>query len=335
MLARPLEAPPAPALSRSRTHCASSYARRSQALARVRVRLRAAAEACAVQVDVSLLGVLGRSGWYCLESDLNRWPGLAGWRGLHDAAVSTYFGQTLFAPNRSGGMHEDLITKALGLDYQTQYLDATEYEGVITDRLSLGLPTLFYLWSPHPLLAKSRPQALSRIQLPEYSPLKSDMGKVDYPTEVLVKLASKWLDERAPLVKQLYSRFSLDNSAQEAMMAAVESEALSVFQAVCTWMTDAEHTEMWSLWFPPERLVCAVGGYIADVAGATPHCEECPPGHVSRGGTVSACVACAPGTLVPSDPPSDCGRPSVGRQHARGACLVQATSRATRAKGAA
>ena len=39
-------------------------------------------------VSFGRLGVLGRNGWYCLESDHERWTALAGWRGLKDPAAA-------------------------------------------------------------------------------------------------------------------------------------------------------------------------------------------------------------------------------------------------------
>ena len=47
------------------------------------------------------LGLIGRNGWYCLESEVERWPALAGWRGLKDPAVQEHFDNTARACSRA------------------------------------------------------------------------------------------------------------------------------------------------------------------------------------------------------------------------------------------
>ena len=140
-------------------------------------------------------------------------------------------------------------------------------EALLTERLETGLPTLFYLWTPHQRLTMYN---LSRIQLPMYKKIPFENGRADYPSEVLEKVASKKLSALAPRVQQLVTRFSLDNSAQGDMLQKV-AEGLSTFQTACDrrltmatiliqrllttlyaqacdWLKKNEDT--WSVWLP-------------------------------------------------------------------------------------
>ena len=103
-------------------------------------------------------------------------------------------------------------------------------ERLLQDRLEAGLPTLFYLWTPHQLLALYK---LTRIQLPTFEKNLFDDGRADYPYEVLEKVAWENLASLAPVVQQLTTRFSLDNSALGSMLGSMETEGLSTFQAAC------------------------------------------------------------------------------------------------------
>ncbi len=98
---------------------------------------------------------------------------------------------------------------------------------------------------------------LNRIQLPMYKPQLFDQGLSDYPSEVLEKVGSKRLADVAPKVYQIYQRFNLGNSAQEAMMGRVEAEAISAHTAACDWLKDSENTETWKMWLPTEEFTCS------------------------------------------------------------------------------
>ena len=78
------------------------------------------------------LGILGQSGWYTFERDVERFPSLAGWRGLRDPAVREYFGGTFysFGLNSSGGTYWGTNTpqlmQSLGLNYDIVWLGESE-----------------------------------------------------------------------------------------------------------------------------------------------------------------------------------------------------------------
>jgi hypothetical protein len=234
------------------------------------------------------LGTLGRNGWYCKESDVERWFGLAGWRGLRDAHAAEYFNFSFIAFEESWGPNQQLLAN-LGLHYNVEYTGADKAEGAIKARLDADLPVFFYLWTPHPINAR---YSLNRIQLPAYSAERFEQGRSDYPTDVLEKVGSKRLAELAPDVAKLYSRYQITNDVQEAMLATMDSRGLSVAQAVCEWMRQEESRAIWQAWLPSE---CSVGSFINGS-----DCQACPAGSGSLGGSATACTLCAPGNPCPS-----------------------------------
>jgi hypothetical protein len=248
-------------------------------------------------VSFGRLGVLGRNGWYCREADVERWNALAGWRGLKDPQVRRHFNGSFLAFEAEGwGPNQQLMTN-LNLPFEMDYLGASA-ANVIRARLDAGLPALFYLWSPHAFNAR---YSLNRIQLPAYSPAQFEHGLSDYPMDVLEKVGAKTLSEHTPDLAELYARFSIDNSAQESMLAAMDS-GLSAMQAACTWMRTEENAAIWGAWLPVTKLACDPGNYVVNESS----CAPCPAGSASFGGSVSTCTSCSAGKSAPSRHPFVC-----------------------------
>ena len=122
-------------------------------------------------------------------------------------------------------------------------------EATLTKRLEAGLPTLFWLWTPHQRLGVYN---FTRMQLPRYTEEGFDQGKTDYPQDVLEKVAAKTLEERAPRVHRLLSQFKLRNEDQEEMMARLEKGVVSLFETACIWLRN--NTARWTAWVPDEDL---------------------------------------------------------------------------------
>jgi hypothetical protein len=149
------------------------------------------------------LQVLGRNGWYCLQADVERLPSLAGWRGLRDATIIELFNATLYVFASDWGPNAELL-RFLQLPYQVVELGVLAAEAFLERRLEAGLPTLFYLWTPHIFHAKYR---LNRVQLPEFSPEAFSKGRSDYPTEVnAMPLTFARLTGYGVAVKELWAR---------------------------------------------------------------------------------------------------------------------------------
>jgi hypothetical protein len=155
------------------------------------------------------------------------------------------------------------------------------------------------LWSPHAMMAE---YAFNSIQLPAYSPAGFEAGQTDYTSEVIEKMASKWLAGLSPRVNQLYARFMLDNRAQEGMLAAMD-HGLSVMEAACAWLHDSEAT--WKEWVPPgsaseEGGSCSIGECCvstSDVSAinATKHRHELICARAHWGSQVSSLRLSPPG----------------------------------------
>jgi hypothetical protein len=247
-------------------------------------------------VSFGRLGILGRTGWFCSEADVARWNSLAGYRGLKDPAVRRYLNGTFLAFENDWGGYEELAMTNLGLHYDVVYLGADAAPDAIRARLDAGIPTVFYLWTPHPLNAY---YGLNRIQLPAYTPELFELGLSDYPTDVLEKVATKTLADHAPDVAELYSQFWMDNSAQESMLAAIDL-GLSSMQATCAWLRKEENVAVWGAWIPIVKLACDPGNYLLNESS----CVLCPAGSSSVGGAVSTCTSCSAGRDPPPPPPN-------------------------------
>ena len=197
------------------------------------------------------LGPEGRNGLYCREVDVDRFPALAGWRGLNDSRVRDHFGGTLYAFVPDWGPVEEILLN-LGLDYQVVFL-GIDAAATIRSRLQAGVPTLFYLWSPHSLNAQF---VLSRIQLPPYSRALYEQGRSDFPMDVLEKLAAKNLSEISREVSTVYNRFTLETATQESLQLAIDFGGETVVQAVCGWLSTEENVAVWRSWLLDDRVSC-------------------------------------------------------------------------------
>jgi hypothetical protein len=239
-----------------------------------------------VQAIVSFgpLGILGRNGWFCAEADVERWNALAGWRGLKDPAVREAFNATFLAFQRDWG-NNALMLSNLGLRYDVVYLGSSTAPSVIQSTLDAGIPAFFYLWSPHPFHALYR---LNRIQLPAYSAALFEAGLSDFPIDVVVKMGTKQLAMSVPEVAEMYSRFQIDNTAQESMLAMINADGTSVMQAVCIWMRKEENAAVWKAWLPTEEKDKAITSSPAALvySKSVVRSRETPLGNVVAGSSL-------------------------------------------------
>jgi hypothetical protein len=254
---------------------------------------------------------------------VDRWPALAGWRGLHDPEVQAHFNHTFYAYDAALGNDAAMIKNGLKLDYTIGYFGAVA-DGCIKARLEQALPTLFMLWSPHHLLPQFK---LSRIQLwPFQSDAEFRDGKTDYPIDIVEKVVSKSLAQIAPEVSKLVARYMISNPNQEEIMAAVDRDNFTAHGASCAWLLNAKNAAKMRSWLPPpevrrsllshpycgscarvavggrlgmvgllpeQAFGCASGQYLA--AADDDRCSVCPPGSSSVGGRASMCTQCRPG----------------------------------------
>jgi hypothetical protein len=138
-------------------------------------------------LEIMSLQVFARNGWYCLEADVEQLPSLAGWRGLREATAVELFNATLYVYSHDWGPNAEIM-RFLQLPFHVVELGVLKTEAFLESRLKAGLPTLFYLWTPHIFHTKYR---LNRIHLPEFSKQAFGEGRSDYPTEVSAMLRCK------------------------------------------------------------------------------------------------------------------------------------------------
>ena len=248
--------------------------------------------------------------WFCTNADVDKYPALAGYRGLQDPDVADYFNHTIYSPEGpceptdEETCVDDRNQTKKGLYYeqlnQIEYWHLTRKfsmhwkfdERQIAERLNKTVPTLFYLWEPHGLFSR---YDLSRIEMPKYSTeLKFLSGATEWPRWVLEKVESYILSSLAPDVHSLLSKFTVTTEQQQSMMAEVD-DGSDVFTTTCNWLksNDLAHanTASWEkLWFG--LVACAPGNVMVEDS-----CIECPPGSSSVGGRASACTQCSPGAF--------------------------------------
>ena len=138
-------------------------------------------------IAVGQLGVIARNGWYCLETEVSRWPALAGWRGLQLPEVQEHFEHTLHAQDEAWGGDEEGMLENFGLDpgIKIVYEGADEGPVLLKERMQQGKPTLFYFWTPSALLKQFN---LSRVSLPEYNKAGFLAGLSDSPWMLSLRL---------------------------------------------------------------------------------------------------------------------------------------------------
>ena len=241
--------------------------------------------------------MLGQNGLYTQESNLDKWPDLAGWRGLGNPQANAAFNKTCVAFVDSWGPTSPILDD-LQFGYTADFLGDSA-DVVIAEKLEGSEPLLFYLWSPHALLSKFK---LNRIQLKAYTTRADfDAGKCDFPPDTLEKVYAKTLTKSMPLVERLYQRFSVRAGSVSWILDQVRP-GLDLAGAVCAWMKDAENNGTWAEWVPVEEVSCKPGEH----KDADDTCKPCAPGYFSEGGTVQSCSPCPAGEFQPDPGNAKC-----------------------------
>lgn len=204
------------------------------------------------------LGPVGKIGWYIPSYLLTDHPELATWEGFQDPASAALFataetgdkGQFLGGDPSFVQYDADIINN-LGLNLEVVYAGSEE---AILSQLDAAYsrqdPVLFYLWTPHSIHAKYE---LTQVALPDYSDdcyAEAASGGVacDYPADILFKIISPQLQEKAPDVYRFLKNFNYTTDDQIAMMAALELEGKTKEEAAQQWIDANE--QVWKAWLP-------------------------------------------------------------------------------------
>ena len=103
-----------------------------------------------------------------------------------------------------------------------------------------------YWWTPTAAVAK---YDLVNVALPEYSEeCYADPAAIacDYPEDVLIKVASAKLAEKAPDVLAFLEAFTITTEDQLSMLPPVEIDGEDASDVAAQWIADNE--AVWSTW---------------------------------------------------------------------------------------
>lgn len=204
------------------------------------------------------LGPVGKIGWFMPSYVLEEHPELATWEGFTDAENAALFataetgdkGQFLAGDQSWVQYDADIINN---LELNMEVVTAGSEEAVLAaldSAYSRQEPILFYFWTPHAVHAK---YDLTQVELPAYSDecyAKIEAGGVDcaYPEDVLFKIFSAQLAEKAPDAYQLLKNFNYSTEEQIEMIAQVDTEGKSPAEAAQAWVE--ANPDVWQAWLP-------------------------------------------------------------------------------------
>ncbi len=205
-------------------------------------------------VSAGLLGPVGKIGWYVPTYMVEQYPELATWEGFADPELASLFataetgdlGQFL-GGDPSFVQFDEAIIANLELPLQVVYAGSEEAILASLDAAyNREEPILVYLWTPHSALNK---YDLTAVELPPYTDACAESAPdgvdCDYPADELFKIMSADLSGDAA---SFLSAMNYETSDQVEMLAAVETDGLSVDEAAANWIE--AHPDTWSAWLP-------------------------------------------------------------------------------------
>ncbi len=206
-------------------------------------------------VNIGELGAIGQIGWFVPSYVVEEHPDLATWEGYKDPANAALFATAetgdlgrFLATDPSYSQYDEPIVANLGLPFKVVF-SGSEASTVaeLDTRFAAHEPILMYWWTPTAAVAK---YDLVQVELPEYTDecYAGDVADVDcaYPPDVLQKLASAKLADKAPEVLAFLEKFTLTNEDQLSMLPAVEIDGEDASVVAAQWIAD--HEDVWSTW---------------------------------------------------------------------------------------
>lgn len=208
--------------------------------------------------DLGQLGAVGEIGWFVPRYVIEENPELATWDGYASPEAAALFatastgdqGRFLGTDPSYSQFDEQIITN-LGLPFQVEYSGSEPATVAEVDaRVAAGEPILLYWWTPTAAVAK---YDLVKVELPAYTDecgehAASGDGGVDcdYPEDVIIKLVSGQLAEKAPDVHAFLEAFTITTDDQLEMLPAAEIDQEPVDDVAATWIAANEDT--WKAW---------------------------------------------------------------------------------------
>jgi glycine betaine/proline transport system substrate-binding protein len=209
-------------------------------------------------VELGELGAVGKIGWFVPSYVIDEHPELATWEGyqseeaaaLFSTASSGDLGRFLGTDPSYSQFDEQIITN-LELPFTVEYSGSEPATVAELDaRVAASEPVLMYWWTPTAAVAK---YDLVKVELPAYddecgASAAADDGGVDcdYPEDVLIKLGSGALADKAPDVQAFLENFTITTEDQLAMLPPAEIDQRPVDEVAAEWIAANEDT--WRAW---------------------------------------------------------------------------------------
>jgi glycine betaine/proline transport system substrate-binding protein len=209
-------------------------------------------------VNIGELGAIGRIGWFVPQYVLDEHPELATVEGFKDAELAKLFATAetgdlgrFLATDPSYSQFDEQIIANLALPYEVKYSGseaATVAE--LQARVAAEEPVVMYWWTPTAAVAQ---YDLVKVELPAYTEecgvhaAAGDGGvDCDYPEDVLIKLASAKLEEKAADVYAFLQKFTITTEDQLSMLPAAEIDGEDTADVAAQWIADNE--SVWKAW---------------------------------------------------------------------------------------
>jgi glycine betaine/proline transport system substrate-binding protein len=211
-------------------------------------------------INIGELGAVGEIGWFVPSYVIEENPDLASWEGYASPDAAALFATAstgelgrFLGTDPSYSTFDEQIIANLGLPFDVEYSGSEATTVAELDaRVAAGEPILMYWWTPTAAVAK---YDLVKVELPTYTEecgasQASGDGGVDceYPEDVLQKLASSALEEKAPDVWTFLQNFQLTSEDQLSMLPGAEIDQRPVEEVAAEWI--AANEDVWSAWLP-------------------------------------------------------------------------------------
>ncbi len=207
--------------------------------------------------DIVITGNLGlepKEGWFYPPYMEELCPGLPDYKALYDcaqafAAADTFpKGRMIAYPADWGTRTTDLVA-AIDLPFQSV---AGGSEGAMVAEMKAAVsaqqPMIMMFWQPHWVHAEID---LNIVEWDRYSAdcesgPQSKGDACGFAQAEVQKIASKGFKADYPAAYKVYEKMSLNNDVQNALIAKVDNDGMSVEDAVAGWMAENEGT--WKAW---------------------------------------------------------------------------------------
>jgi glycine betaine/proline transport system substrate-binding protein len=207
-------------------------------------------------VNIGELGAVGKIGWFVPQYVIDEHPELATWEGFQDPENAALFATAetgdqgrFLGTDPSYSQYDEAIISNLDLPFEVVFSGSEAATVAELDaRVAAGEPIVMYWWTPTAAVAQ---YDLVNVPLPEYSEeCYADPAAIDcdYPEDVLVKLASAQLEEKAPDVWTFLNNFTITTEDQLSMLPAAEIEGEDIEVVAARWID--ENRDVWEAWLP-------------------------------------------------------------------------------------